>query len=652
MHGEDQIIGMIDRSPVDITHCFFQDPVDNTPGFAHRKVLQIRNDTNQAAPSQHVRRGLRGRRRLQQPRRQRSAAVRGPPPGVRSARMSPTAACSPNWRRRRDGRDDPHQQLARRYRRTNPASYNQNAADVDDVHVEQRGPPGSRFGRQQGRRTGPSGNGEERDLRLRGAGGPKRVDVRRRQPGPTADGRRKPDLVGVGCGIASSKVGTASATRFLAGCAHELATPHIAGTAALARQYDAEGFYPTGTQQPHHAFTPSGALLKATLINGTIDMTGEAGYPSDLEGWGLIRLQNVLPFPGSAAETRVWDTRHATGAEHWRHVHEHHLDVATGAQPLRVTLVWTDAPGAANSATPVVNDLNLEVVSPGRRADIPRQRFRGRRVDDGRRGRQPEQRRDGARQQPGAGDWMIRVVGTAVNVGQPVRATRSSRPGDLAGPAGLDRRAGHARRARALRGHRARAVAAESAGDMGEVADYIDRVSYGQATVVPAYRGTIDLDHNKDYYYDPGRNLLIELTEEVVAKLVAAEPNVLDTVERLIIVTNDVNFTGDWATTGPWPYDLPGGFTRPISVSVQSYANPAARFTHGMLHQFGRGRSLRARRGDVPASVRGRVGQHGRDLQQRAPARLVEGTSRMADGARRHDPVHSASGAGCFVCGA
>ena len=73
----------------------------------------------------------------------------------------------------------------------------------------------------------------------------------------------------------------------------------------------------------------------------------------------------------------------------------------------------------------------------------------------------------------------------------------------------------------------------------------------------------------------------------MVAKLVAAEPNVFATVERMIIVTNDVNFTEDWATTGPWPYDLPAGFTRPISVSIQSYANPAARFTHGMLHQFG-----------------------------------------------------------------
>lgn len=47
LRGEGQIIGIIDRSPLDIAHCFFQDPVDNTPGVAHRKVLQIRNDSNQ-----------------------------------------------------------------------------------------------------------------------------------------------------------------------------------------------------------------------------------------------------------------------------------------------------------------------------------------------------------------------------------------------------------------------------------------------------------------------------------------------------------------------------------------------------------------------------------------------------------------------------
>ena len=49
LHGEGQIIGIIDSGPPDINHCFFQDPVNNTPGLAHRKVLQIRNASGTAA---------------------------------------------------------------------------------------------------------------------------------------------------------------------------------------------------------------------------------------------------------------------------------------------------------------------------------------------------------------------------------------------------------------------------------------------------------------------------------------------------------------------------------------------------------------------------------------------------------------------------
>ena len=49
LHGEAQVIGLIDSAPPDINHCFFQDPVNNTPSLAHRKVLQIRNASGTAA---------------------------------------------------------------------------------------------------------------------------------------------------------------------------------------------------------------------------------------------------------------------------------------------------------------------------------------------------------------------------------------------------------------------------------------------------------------------------------------------------------------------------------------------------------------------------------------------------------------------------
>ena len=77
---------------------------------------------------------------------------------------------------------------------------------------------------------------------------------------------------------------------------------------------------------------------------------------------------------------------------------------------------------------------------------------------------------------------------------------------------------------------------------MTEVVNYFNEVTYNQATILPDYRGPITLDHPKDYYYHPSRNLLIEMTEEVVAKLVVAEPNIFnkgtmdptDDVDRLI----------------------------------------------------------------------------------------------------------------------
>lgn len=51
-----------------------------------------------------------------------------------------------------------------------------------------------------------------------------------------------------------------------------MATPGVAGAAALVRQYFMEGFYPSGSKTAKDGFTPSGALLKATLVNSAQKM--------------------------------------------------------------------------------------------------------------------------------------------------------------------------------------------------------------------------------------------------------------------------------------------------------------------------------------------------------------------------------------------
>ena len=62
-----------------------------------------------------------------------------------------------------------------------------------------------------------------------------------------------------------------------------MATPIVAGAATLARQYFADGYYPTGRAVPSDGFPPSAALVKAALVNGAQPMRGfaESGLPSN-----------------------------------------------------------------------------------------------------------------------------------------------------------------------------------------------------------------------------------------------------------------------------------------------------------------------------------------------------------------------------------
>jgi hypothetical protein len=112
------------------------------------------------------------------------------------------------------------------------------------------------------------------------------------------------------------------------------------------------------------------------LLNSTLDMTGEAGYPSTSEGWGLIRLDDVLSFPGSTNVLSFWDLRHSDGLS-TGDTRTHHVDVMSGARPLKITLVWTDFPGTVGAADPVVNDLDLRVTAPAGRT------FLGNNFDEG-----------------------------------------------------------------------------------------------------------------------------------------------------------------------------------------------------------------------------------------------------------------------------
>lgn len=227
--------------------------------------------------------------------------------------------------------------------------------------------------------------------------------------GPTSDGRRKPEIYAPGCSTVSSTPGSCS-TGSMSGTS--MASPAIAGVGMLARQYYMDGFYPTGASNPSDAFVPSGALVKATLLNSAVDMTGVSGYPSNLEGWGRALADKALHFEGDARGLIVQDVWNANGLSTGE-VDEYQFTVSGSDQKLKVTLVWTDYPGAVGTNFAAVNDLDLEVVGPNGA-------FLGNVFSDGISvpGGDKDDRNNVEQvhvAEPGDGVWTVRVHGYAVN---------------------------------------------------------------------------------------------------------------------------------------------------------------------------------------------------------------------------------------------
>lgn len=204
--------------------------------------------------------------------------------------------------------------------------------------------------------------------------------------GPAADGRLKPEVVAPGQLIASARApGTT-----LSGCViidanyircsgTSMAAPDVAGNAALIRQYYQEGWYPSGRPNSLDGFTPSAALVKATLINSAQEISGadaygqtsptatrELKYPNDHQGWGRINLDRALYFAGDLKRLYVVDDR--AGLTSLAPTKQYQVEVTDSSQFLNVSLVWTDYPGTAGTtfttAKTLKNDLDLLVTDP------------------------------------------------------------------------------------------------------------------------------------------------------------------------------------------------------------------------------------------------------------------------------------------------
>ena len=178
--------------------------------------------------------------------------------------------------------------------------------------------------------------------------------------GPAEDGRIKPDVVAPGTWIASlQSLGATDQNAWLPISPNyqyqggtSQSGPQVSGAAAVFVQY---------YRELHSGQTPSPAMVKAALINSAIDMDNESGtsfIPNKDEGWGRIDLTRLI---GSARRHDFVDQTDllATGQ-----VYERRFVVASYFEPLKVTLAYTDVPGFPAAIPALVNDLDLEVISP------------------------------------------------------------------------------------------------------------------------------------------------------------------------------------------------------------------------------------------------------------------------------------------------
>lgn len=233
--------------------------------------------------------------------------------------------------------------------------------------------------------------------------------------GPTSDGRRKPEIYAPGCNVESAVPG-ACATDFNSGTS--MACPAIAGVATLVRQYFMDGYYPSGAPSPADAITPSGALIKSVLLNSAADMTGVAGYPSNLEGWGRVLADSALYFAGDTRRLAVLaDTRNDDGLNTGEMI-QFTVPVDGATEQLRFTLVWTDPPASAltGGADAWINDLDLQVDDPHSITYLGNDFEAGESTTGG-----VKDSKNNVEQvhvsSPAVGVWTVRVLADAVNVG-------------------------------------------------------------------------------------------------------------------------------------------------------------------------------------------------------------------------------------------
>ena len=179
--------------------------------------------------------------------------------------------------------------------------------------------------------------------------------------GPTDDGRIKPTVVSGGCqstgdgGITSTdddveneiRPGEPRANDYTTMCGTSMSSPSVTGSVALMLQAYRQAYNTSGN------FWPSSA--KALLIQTATDL-GNVG-PDYQYGFGRVNIQLAVDLINRKGLVQT-NVAHAG----WKY---YSVVVASSASPLRVSLAWDDRESTLNANPTLINNLDLELVSPG-----------------------------------------------------------------------------------------------------------------------------------------------------------------------------------------------------------------------------------------------------------------------------------------------
>ncbi len=174
--------------------------------------------------------------------------------------------------------------------------------------------------------------------------------------GWTEDNRVKPDVVAPGRNVLS--LGNPS---FHEGGTYDwmsgtsMSNPAVAGASAVVVEWYEENF----------GEKPSPAMVKAMLINTAEDIDSRDCIPESIPnkdiGWGMVDISKLEYPKEDPVPFALHDQNNAlsTGDEKTYEIEAERED-----EPLKISLVWTDAAAAEGDNRTLKNNLNLEVKSP------------------------------------------------------------------------------------------------------------------------------------------------------------------------------------------------------------------------------------------------------------------------------------------------